>query len=269
VNNVQKNKLTKGVFLALLLISTVAGADQQYPAADFQPTIVYQDSNIAKANTAPAAAAKAAPIATAEIDSKYPAANFQPKVVYSDPQAQHSNAAATQVANAASVKSVSSKSTEADAKYPAANFQPQVVYSDANYKSSSSASNSESKIQDTTVEVSGTAAKANESDSSYLIALIGLVAAGFFFFKNQSNSEIGTENVKASTAAKVSGGSTGVARYLNRISGTGVSRYLEKQAKIQTPVTGVAKYMAKQVISAKAEKAEAATGVEKYMRDRG
>lgn len=66
---------------------------------------------------------------------------------------------------------------------------------------------------------------------------------------------------------------TGVAKYLNRISGTGVSRYLEKQQKsspaASAAATGVAKYMAKQAESTKTAATEAKTGVEKYMRNRG
>jgi hypothetical protein len=45
VNNVKKNNLTRGAIALLLLASTAAGADQQYPAADFQPEVVYQDSD--------------------------------------------------------------------------------------------------------------------------------------------------------------------------------------------------------------------------------
>ncbi|BBL56934.1 hypothetical protein [Methylomonas koyamae] len=63
-----------------------------YPAADFQPKVVYRDPSIVEVAPAPASAAAAtANVATpcvnqqqqAEADPKYPAANFQPKVVYS------------------------------------------------------------------------------------------------------------------------------------------------------------------------------------------
>ncbi|WP_064023340.1 MULTISPECIES: hypothetical protein [Methylomonas] len=62
-----------------------------YPAADFQPKVVYRDPSIVEVAPAPASAAATANVATpcvnqqqqAEADPKYPAANFQPKVVYS------------------------------------------------------------------------------------------------------------------------------------------------------------------------------------------
>jgi hypothetical protein len=41
---VKKNILTTSVFATLLLASTIVTAEEQYPAADFQPTVVYSDS---------------------------------------------------------------------------------------------------------------------------------------------------------------------------------------------------------------------------------
>ncbi len=40
-----KNVLTKSIFAALLLASSVVVADEQYPAADFQPTVIYSDTS--------------------------------------------------------------------------------------------------------------------------------------------------------------------------------------------------------------------------------
>ena len=100
MNNVQNNKLTKGAFAALLLASAVANADTQYPAADFQPSVVFQDETYI--NGAQAAAKAAAPVAKGSVapaqaaapasdesDAKYPAANFQPVVVFNDPNYKH------------------------------------------------------------------------------------------------------------------------------------------------------------------------------------
>ena len=38
--------LTSSVFVALLLASSMAGAESQYPAADFEPGVVYQDREL-------------------------------------------------------------------------------------------------------------------------------------------------------------------------------------------------------------------------------
>jgi hypothetical protein len=236
VNNVKKNNLTKGAFAVLLLASTVAGADQKYPAADFQPEVLYQDSDYIAKTSPSAPSAKAAASTTKTI-------------------------------------STAAAGNEVDAKYPAANFQPEVLYHDPNYKSSVSVKKTVAKeeIGSKAVEsqsVNAVAAPKEESSlSSYLIGLVVLALAGFFLFKKSSQA---TVQKKAPAPAKTSYAlTTGVAKYLNKVSGTGVSRYLEKRVKSTSATTGVAKYMANQAASPKTTAAKAATGVEKYMRDRG
>ncbi|MEY3760951.1 MAG: hypothetical protein RIR39_2442 [Pseudomonadota bacterium] len=241
----KKNNLTSGAFAVLLLASTVAGADQQYPAADFQPEVLYQDSDYIAKNSSKTTATKSAAAA--------------PKAVTAAPKA------------AAASSSVESAH---DSKYPAADFQPEVLYQDPNYKHIESVKASASKKEAVSVSnesVSATEAAESTQESSftsYLIGLIVLALAGFYFFKIRSTT---TEQKKTSTQQPVKASyalTTGVAKYLNRVSGTGVSRYLETRVK-SASVTGVAKYMAKQAVSQKTTSAKAATGVEKYMRDRG
>ena len=231
----KKNNLTKGAFALLLLASAAVGADQQYPAADFQPEVLYQDSDYIAKNSPSSATAKA---------------------TASSPKAT-SNEAAT---------------NEVDSKYPAANFQPEVLYHDPNYKSTASVKTATSKneVSSSSVEsLSETAARKEESSlSSYLVGLVVLALAGFFFKKR--STAIVQKKAPAPVTARTSYAlTTGVAKYLNKVSGTGVSRYLERNVKSSSAATGVAKYMAKQAASQKTTAAKAATGVEKYMRDRG
>ncbi|MDD2658488.1 MAG: hypothetical protein PHY54_02260 [Methylococcales bacterium] len=230
----KKNNLTTGAFAVLLLASTVAGADQKYPAADFQPEVLYQDNDYI-AKTAPAAtAAKPAPKSASSssagngVDSKYPAANFQPEVLYHDPNYKPT----------ATVKKTISK--EEDASKP---------------------------VESQTVSLAA-AAKEESSLASYLIGLVVLALAGFFLFK-KSSSTPAKKNAPATPVKTSYALNTGVAKYLNKVSGTGVTRYLEKNVRSTSAATGVAKYMAKQAASTKTTAAKAATGVEKYMRDRG
>jgi hypothetical protein len=42
----QKSNLTAGLVTALLLASPLAGAESHYPAADFKPTIIFQDTDL-------------------------------------------------------------------------------------------------------------------------------------------------------------------------------------------------------------------------------
>lgn len=90
----KNSELVRVMVVGLLLAAPVVNA-QEYPAADFQPKVLYRDESIAvPATPAPAAAATAAPCASSaaavdssahsasEVDPNYPAANFQPKVVF-------------------------------------------------------------------------------------------------------------------------------------------------------------------------------------------
>jgi hypothetical protein len=45
-NDVKKNELLRGLFATLLLMSPLAGAESQYPAADFEPVIISQDADL-------------------------------------------------------------------------------------------------------------------------------------------------------------------------------------------------------------------------------
>jgi len=45
-NYVKKSTLTKGLCVAILLASPLAGAESKYPAADFKPGVVYQDHDL-------------------------------------------------------------------------------------------------------------------------------------------------------------------------------------------------------------------------------
>lgn len=84
---------------ALNPLVTQAGSEK-YPAADFQPTVIYMDKEVAAAQLENA------------FDPKYPAANFEPQVVYIDE---------------ALVEQAQEKD-EFDEKYPAAYFKPKVIY---------------------------------------------------------------------------------------------------------------------------------------------
>lgn len=112
VDKLMKNFNTLGlVLIALLAANKVAMADEQYPAANFEPKVTFIDENAAKASDSGG-------------DEKYPAANFQPKVTFIDESA----VGGTQVWQASVI----------DEKYPAANFQAKVIYSDESAVSAAS-----------------------------------------------------------------------------------------------------------------------------------
>lgn len=236
-----KHNLAKGLFTALLLASSVVSADEQYPAADFQPSVVYQDENYIKSTQN--AAKQAAPVASSasaavshEADAQYPAADFQPKVIYSDDNYKHN-------------KSVPAKST----------------------KNESISSNAEAVASDE----SAVSAEKKKEDSSitYLLGLVGLAAAGFFLFREQNPAPAAPKKASVAPVSAKVAATTGVGKYINKVSGTGVSRYVDQQVKVAKTATSVSKYVAQKTLADKAKAAEEAeknaTGVEKYMRKRG
>jgi len=83
---VKKYHLTNGIVAALLLASPIVGAKTKYPAADFQPEVIYQDSEYIGKKGAPASKAKTARAKSSQADPKYPAAHFEPEVVFQDPE---------------------------------------------------------------------------------------------------------------------------------------------------------------------------------------
>jgi len=208
------------------------------------------------------------PLVNAKTD--YPAANFQPKVLYSDSGYKHSG-------STSSSTNGNSKKTKFDANYPAAAFEPKVVFKDTNYKhkkniGATTRSNSNSTVA--SVEEESADSGQGNSDQIILVGLIVLAGLGFYFFRKKSPSvprKRRTASRRPGTSYKSSekGGVTGVAKYLEGKESkvTGVAKYLA--GKQQTVATGVAKYMAKQVVAARKVAAENITGVEKYLRDKG
>ena len=58
----KKNIVTKSLFAALLLASAVVSAEEQYPATDFQPTVVYSDGAAASSSSEAPASSKTADV---------------------------------------------------------------------------------------------------------------------------------------------------------------------------------------------------------------
>jgi disulfide oxidoreductase YuzD len=97
-----KKTIILGLSMAVIALNPLivsAAADSKYPAADFEPSVIYIDKN-----------AEATDQAQNEADPKYPASNFTPIVVFVDNQL------------------VDQTQDEFDPKYPAAYFKPKVIY---------------------------------------------------------------------------------------------------------------------------------------------
>ena len=233
----KKNNVKKGIFTALLLASPFVTAGTQYPAADFQPKVVYQDKNYQHEGGSSSSSASTSFGEKAKADASYPAATFQPEVVYHDADYKHK-------AGSSSAKSI-----------------PLATWTEA--------------VDSAVEEKYADEAEATDeaSSESPLFAVVVLAVAAFLFSRKSKGSaktkSTGSAAAGRAAASASAGGLTGVARYLNEKSPklTGVAKYLEENQS--APKSGVAKYVAKKVVAAKKAAAEKTTGVEKYIRNRG
>ena len=98
-----KKKIFLGLAIAVIALNPLvvpAATDSKYPAADFEPSVIYIDKDVTAKDQAQ----------QSESDPKYPASNFTPIVVFVDNQL------------------VDQAQDEFDPKYPAAYFKPKVIY---------------------------------------------------------------------------------------------------------------------------------------------
>ncbi|NOQ14386.1 MAG: hypothetical protein GQ583_07930 [Methyloprofundus sp.] len=230
----KKNNVKKGIFTALLLASPLVTAGTQYPAADFQPKVVYQDKDYQHQGSE-SSSASASFGEKAAVDASYPAATFQPKVVYQDTDYKHK-------AGAGASKSVPLATWTGDTEEVETAAAAEVTQEEA--------------------------ASAEDSSMNPLFALVILGVAGFLFLKNKGAKP----SAAATSATRVtasSDGLTGVAKYLEKKAPklSGVAKYIELNQP--APKSGVAKYVARKVVAAKKAASEKTTGVEKYIRNRG
>ncbi len=78
-----KKIIILGLTTAVMTLTTFtasAESDDKYPAANFQPKVVYIDNESVKST--PKCPDQKPAEKAAEFDPKYPAANFSPKVIY-------------------------------------------------------------------------------------------------------------------------------------------------------------------------------------------
>ncbi len=237
--------LTGGLVAALVLASPVVGAED-YPAANFEPTVIFSDVDETSTKSSSSNSDSSSKAEKSQADSQYPAANFEPTVVFHDKEYKHKT---LNISSAKSSSASSSSTTE-------------------------SAEKSSDDISVTVTEISDSSAEAGDESMVTLLGLLVLAGAGFFLLKKKVASgssapkKVAIKRTKA-TAKKVINSNTGVGRYLskNMPELSSVAKYLKDREK--TPTSGVAKYVAKRVVAAKAAAVSKRTGVEKYLRDRG
>ena len=94
-------------------ISSANSDDPNYPAANFQPKVVFQSEEASNASGSSRTMGE-----KSVHDANYPAANFEPKVLYQDKDAIKTTSTST----------FKGEKSAYDPDYPAANFEPKVIY---------------------------------------------------------------------------------------------------------------------------------------------
>lgn len=223
----KKNNLKKGIFTALLLASPFVTAGTDYPAADFQPKILYQDESYQHQGSGSSSSPQGE---KSTADADFPAANFQPEVLYIDEDYKH---------KAGTVSTSSAPLKRASAAAPA--------------EAESTASSDDSSM--------------NPLFAIVVLGVAGFLytkqAKGT---AKPKQAAVSRKRVNSGSFRNADGVS-GVAKYLqNKVPKlSSVDKYLE--ANQTAPKSGVAKYVARRVVAAKKAASEKVTGVEKYMRN--
>ena len=207
------SKLTNGLLVSLLLSASVAGADSKYPATDFQPKVVYQDSDYKHSGSSASTSSSKAVAEVSVADPDYPAANFQPEVLYQDESYKHTKG------NIAASSSSTSSSTSDDAGEQSA----------------------EADAGDSSM---------NLILGLGILAIAGFV---FYSKNANKTAPAKRKAVAKPVAVVASAGGTvsGVDKYLeSKVEATpsGVEKYIEER---NTSVSSVSKYVAKQKVTAR------------------
>jgi len=228
---VKISKLTNSLLVSLLLTASVAEANSDYPATNFQPKVVYQDADYKHTGSLSSSTTKVSKGEVSVADPAYPAANFQPEVLFEDKNYKHTKGNAGKSIRTEFVKHYAEEKLEVNAESP----------------------------DDSSMSLLMGLA---------VLAIAGFVFYSKNATKAAPAKKAPVRRQAATVVVNNDDGSvSGVARYLESKVGdkpSGVAKYLEDRDS--SPVSGVAKYVAKKKVSARLA---SVTGVEKYLKDRG
>ena len=207
------SKLTNGLLVSLLLSASVVEAESKYPATDFQPKVVYQDSDYKHSSSAPSSSsASVGEVSVADPD--YPAANFQPEVLYKDDSYKHTKGNEGKTIRTEFIKHFAEEQLE------------------------KAESTSESSSMSLILGLG-------------ILAVAGFVFYSKNAKKTAPAKRKPAPRAAAAVVSSSDGAVSGVDKYLETKVGekpSGVSKYLDER---NTSVSGVSKYVAKRKVSAR------------------
>ncbi|MCK5191303.1 MAG: hypothetical protein KAR12_14755 [Methylococcales bacterium] len=206
------SKLTNGLLVSLLLSASVVEAESKYPATDFQPKVVFQDSDYKHSSSAPSSSgASVGEVSVADPD--YPAANFQPEVLYKDDSYKHAKGNVSR--SSSNVSSSSAGGTAVEQTESAEDSSMSLIL------------------------------------GLGILAVAGFVFYSKNAIKAPAKRKPAARRPAAAVVSASEGAVSGVDKYLESKVGvqpSGVSKYLDER---NTSVSGVSKYVAKQKVSAR------------------
>lgn len=218
------NNLTNGLVATLLLVSPIVGAETEYPASDFKPKVIYQDTGSSQ-DKSTSATVSTKQEKSVDVDSKYPAADFEPKVLYKDADYKPSKftGASSTSERATTVEVVVSSTVKAEEESMMTYLLGLVVFAVAGYLFLSKRDKSKAKSTDSQV---------------YAKHVSGLSGVARYLRKHNMAAVTGVARYLESQVASAKGSA----------AASGVEKYLEKQAKsvkekAAQAGTGVEKYM--------------------------
>ena len=206
------SKLTNGLLVSLLLSASVVEAESKYPATDFQPKVVFQDSDYKHSSSAPSSSgASVGEVSVADPD--YPAANFQPEVLYKDDSYKHAKGNVS--SSSSNVSSSSAGGTAVEQTESAEDSSMSLIL------------------------------------GLGILAVAGFVFYSKNAKKTAPAKRRPAPRAAAAVVSANDGAVSGVDKYLESKVGvqpSGVAKYLDER---NTSVSGVSKYVAKQKVSAR------------------
>ncbi len=222
--------IIKSILVSSSLFSvSIALADSKYPATDFQPKVVYQDTEY-KYNASSSGSSSRGEVSRP--DANYPAANFQPEVVYQDKNYKH-------------VKDKVSKSVSSGASMKASSTP-------AETNEVATASDESSMSIMLGLLIAGVVGFMLYKKGSQPAAPARRSASRAAASNTNSEGLSGVAKYLESKSGPIS---------------SSVAKYLEERENVQ--VSSVSKYVARKKVSDRLAEAENISGVEKYLKDRG
>ncbi|KAF3978243.1 MAG: hypothetical protein HFP77_02875 [Methylococcales symbiont of Iophon sp. n. MRB-2018] len=220
------SNLTNGLLVSLLFSVTAVEAESKYPATDFQPKVVYQDSNYKHSGSSSASSPSSKSSRKISVaDANYPAANFQPEVLYQAKGYKHTKGSVSNSSASSSDSSAveSSESAEEDSSNILLGLMLVAVAGFLFYKKGNQSTPAKRKASGRKIVASNNSENAS-GVAKYLESRAGPLVSGVAKYLE------GRESVASSSVAKYLAKQKVSARIAEAENASGVEKYLRDRS---------------------------------------